>query len=124
MNEPDFSDQWFRKTFRTNLESRNFQAYSESLEDSFIRLADWLVAEQVTLSSSGKMAYDRRGRANNLTNVQWGNREQFVDWAQATKQPIFKKRPPRPVHKGRVTPATKKPVGPQPTGWDDFDWSV
>lgn len=125
MNEPAFSDQWFRKRFRDDLGFRNFQGLDESREDSFIRLSNWLQLNHVTLSLSGKMAYDRNGRANNLTNLYWKDREQFVDWARATKQPIFKKRGAKAVHGGRVTtPATKKPAKPKVTGWDDFDWSV
>lgn len=123
MNEPDFSDPWFRKRFRNDLGFRNFQGFGESKEEFYVRLANWLVGLMVVLSSSGKMAYDRNGRANNLTNMYWPEREGFLDWARATKQPIFKKRA-KPTHKGRVTTPAAKPTAPKVCGWDDFDWSV
>lgn len=122
--EADFSDKWFRSNFRSNMGRINFTTYGEGEADCHRRVANHLKETGVVLSSSGKMAYDKNLKSNNLTNMYWPLRSQFVDWARVNAPEVIKKRGAKPTHKGRVTtPAPKPQPKPKTTGWDDFDWS-
>jgi len=121
--EMDFSDKWFRKRFRSKMEAWLYRVGGETEEEHAVRIVNYLNEHGVTLSASGKMAYDRNMYANNCTNIHWPGREQFMDWARTGAPDVIKKRA-KPPHRGRVaTPATKKSTKPTTTGWDDFDWS-
>lgn len=122
--EMDFSDPWFRKRFRDEMEAKSYKMGGETPKEHHERIASYLWECGVTLSTSGKMAYDRNLKANNCSNMFWPGRDKFVDWARVNAPEIFKKRgakPPAP----RVRPARRiqKPAKPKTTGWDDFDWS-
>lgn len=121
--EMDFSDPWFRKRFRTDLERKTWGVPGQEAHDRWKQIADWLLEHGVTISKSGKMAYDSALRANNCTNIYWPKREDFLVWARQEAPDIFKKRGAKPTHKGRVTTPAPKPTKPKTTGWDDFDWS-
>lgn len=127
MGEMDFSDKWFRKTFRGELLRKTWNTGGEYETDTYRRVANYLTECNVTLSASGKMAYDHNLNANNLTNLSWWGRTKFMDWARVKAPEVIKKRgakPATPEHNGRVTtPKPKAPPKPTTTGWDDFDWS-
>ena len=125
--EMDFSDKWFRKKFRDELLRKTWNTGGESAVDAHRRVANYLTECNVTLSAWGKMAYDRNLKSNNLTNLPWWGRAQFMDWARVNAPEVIKKRgakPATPEHNGRVaTPKPKPPAKPKKVGWDDFDWS-
>lgn len=123
--EMDFSDKWFRKRFRDEFSRHSCPVPGEDSVTHYERVVRYLKEHGVTLSSSGKMAYDRNLNGNNCTNMYFYDRTAFVVYAKQKHPDIFKKGSPplkraKPVHKGRVTTPTKKPVA---VGWDDFDWS-
>lgn len=121
--EMDFSDKWFRKRFREELLRLSRNTYGETEADNYRRIVNYLNEHGVTLSASGKMAYDRNLRLNNCTNLPWWGRQKFMDWARVNAPDVIKKRGAKPQHQGRVTTPAPKPAVPKTTGWDDFDWS-
>jgi hypothetical protein len=118
----DFSDKWFRKRFRDSMGILAHRMSGESPVEHHTRIVNYLNEHGVTLSASGKMAYDRNMYANRLTNIHWPERDRFMDWARTGAPDVIKKRY-APKHNGRVTTPATKPAKPTTTGWDDFDWS-